>query len=77
MNELTHAQVMLYCRIYFFSCKSFMADRTGLDSTTLHYLAVRQAMVSINRPKITITYSLTRDKLTAVHSGEWHYKTPK
>ena len=27
-----------------------MADRTGLDSTTLHYLAVWQAMASIHRP---------------------------
>ena len=49
-------------RIYLFSYESFMADRTGLDSTMLHYLAERQAMVSVHRPihpKITLTYSLT------------------
>ena len=55
-NELAHALL--------FSHKSFyMADRTGLDSTTLlHYLAIRQAMVSVNRPvhsKIMLTYMLT------------------
>ena len=32
---------------YSFCCESFMADRTGIGSTTLHYLAVRQAMVSV------------------------------
>ena len=55
-NEFTHAL------IYLFSRESFMADRTGLDSTMLHYLAVQQAMVSVHRPahsKITLTYSLT------------------
>ena len=55
-NEFAHAL------IYSFSCESFMVDRTGLDSTMLHYLAVQQAMVSIHRPahsKITLTYSLT------------------
>ena len=34
----------------------------GLDGTTLHYLAVRKAMVSVHKPvhsKITQTYSLT------------------
>ena len=39
-----------------------MADRTGLDSTMLHYLAVQKAIVSVHRPihlKITLTYSLT------------------
>jgi len=39
-----------------------MADRTELDSTTLHYLAVQQAMVSVHTPvhsKITVTYALT------------------
>ena len=46
-------------RIYSFSHESFMADRTGQDSTMLHYLAVQQAMVSVHRPvhsKITVTY---------------------
>ena len=60
-NERTHPR--FNDRIYLFSRESFMADRTGLDSTTLlHYLAVRRAMVSVNRPvhsKITLTYSLT------------------
>ena len=39
-----------------------MANRMGLDGTTLHYLAVRKGMVSVHRPvhsKITLTYSLT------------------
>ena len=39
-----------------------MANRTGLGGTTLHYLAVWQAMVSVHRPvhlKITLTHSLT------------------
>ena len=39
-----------------------MADRTGLYSTTLHYLAVQRTMVSVHRLvllKITLTYSLT------------------
>ena len=55
-NELAHAVWTEY------SCDSFMADRMGLDSTMLHYLAVRKAMVSLHRPvhsKITLTYSLT------------------
>ena len=34
-------------RIYSFSRESFMADRTGLDGTMLHYLAVQQAMVNV------------------------------
>ena len=54
-NEFAHAL------IYSFSRESFMADRTGLDSTMLHYLAVQQAMVSVHRPahsKITLTYRL-------------------
>ena len=67
-------------RIYSFSRESFMADRTGLDSTILHYLAVQRAMVSIHRPihsKITLTYSLTwqTDRCTL-----WllrRYKTPR
>ena len=53
-----------------------MADRTGLDSTTLlHYLAVRRAMVSVNhryRPahsKITLTYSLTWQTDRGVRHG--------
>ena len=40
----------------------------GLDSTTLHYLAVRETMASVHRPvhsKITLTYS--PGKLTAFH----------
>ena len=55
-NELAHA-LRTEC-----SCDSFMADRMGLDSTILHYLAVRKAMVSVHKPvhsKITLTYSLT------------------
>ena len=56
-NELAHAVRTEY------SCDSFMADRMGLDSTMLHYLAVRKAIVSVhNKPvhsKITLTYSLT------------------
>ena len=43
-NEFAHAL------IYSFSRESFMADRTGLDSTMLHYLAVQRAMVSVHRP---------------------------
>ena len=49
-------------RIYSISFESFMADRTGLDGTTLHYLPLRQAMVNIHIPvhsKITLTCSLT------------------
>ena len=45
------------------SCNSFyMADRMGLDSTKLHYLAVQKTMVSVHRPihlKITLTYLLS------------------
>ena len=48
---------------YLFSRESFyMADRTGLDRTTLHYLAVQQAMVSVHWPvrlNITVTYAPT------------------
>ena len=40
-NELAHT-VRTEC-----SCDSFMADRMGLDSIMLHYLAVRKAMVSV------------------------------
>ena len=57
MNELAHAVRTEY------SCDSFMADRMGLNGTMLHYLAVRKAMVSVHKPvhpKITVTYSLTR-----------------
>ena len=42
-NELAHALWTEY------HCESFMADRTGLGGTTLHYLAIRQAMVSVFR----------------------------
>ena len=41
---------------------SLMVDRTGLDNTMLHYLAVWRAMVSLHRAvhsKITLIYSLT------------------
>ena len=57
-NEHAHALLTIYS----FSRESFMADRTGLDSTMLHYLAVQRAMVSVNRPvhsKIMLNYSLT------------------
>ena len=57
-NEHAHALLTIYS----FSRESFMADRTGLDSTMLHYLAVQRAMVSVNRPvhsKTMLTYSLT------------------
>ena len=37
-----------------------MADRTGLGNTTLHYLAVRQAMVSVFRAYIRKSRQLTR-----------------
>ena len=53
-NELPHAVRTEY------SCDSFMADRIGLDGTTLHYLAVRKATVSVHKPvhsKITLNYS--------------------
>ena len=56
-NELAHALLT-----NLFSCKSFMASKTKLDGTTLHYLAVPQAIVSVHRPihsKITPTCSLT------------------
>ena len=55
-NELAHAVRTEY------SCDSFMANRMKLDGTTLHYLAVRKATVSVHKPvhsKITLTYSLT------------------
>ena len=55
-NELAHAVRTEY------SCDSFMADRMELDGTMLHYLAVRKALVSVQKPvysKITLTYSLT------------------
>ena len=45
-----------------YSCDSFyMADRMGLDDTTLHYLVAQQAMVSVHTPihsKITLTLVL-------------------
>ena len=40
-TEFAHALLTIYS----FSRESFMADRTGLDSTMLHYLAVQRAMV--------------------------------
>ena len=78
-NELAHA---LLTWIYSFSRESFyMADRTELDSTTVHYLAVRLAMVSIHRPvhwKITLTYSPTWQ--TGCCTRKWllrRYKMPR
>ena len=44
---------------YSFGCENLMTNRLGLGSTTVHYLAIRQAMVSVHRPvhlKITLTY---------------------
>ena len=67
-NELAHA-LRTEC-----SCDSFMADRMGLDSTILHYLAVRKAMVSVHKPvhsKITLTYSLTWQADRCTLPGEW------
>ena len=55
-------------RMCSFSCESFMTDRAGLDGTTLYYLAVQRAMVSVHRPvhsEITLTYLLT-----------WHWSWP-
>ena len=55
-NELAHAVRTEY------SFDSFLADRTGLDGTMLHYLAVRKAMVSVHKPihsKITLTIDNT------------------
>ena len=55
-NELTHASWLLI------QLRKLMANRTGLGSTTLHYLAVRETMVSVHRPvhsKMTLTYLLT------------------
>ena len=52
-SELAHALRTKHTR------ESFMADRTGLGGTMLHYQAVRQAMVSVHRPvhsKIMLTY---------------------
>ena len=44
--------------MYWFKCESLMANRTGLDATTPHYLVVWQAMVSTHTPvhsKIMVT----------------------
>ena len=70
-----HAHTLL--TIYSFSRESFMADRTGLDSTMLHYLAVQRAMVSVNRP---VHSNFKRRKAgrglgTRLHSG-WKFKIP-
>ena len=56
-------------REYLFSCESLItADRTGLDVTTLPYLAVRKAMVSVHRPHTfenhTNFHTCLSDKLT-------------
>ena len=62
VNEWTRPRFI--DRLYSFtrlSCESFTAGRTGPDDTTLHYLAVWKAMVSVHRPvysKIMLTYSL-------------------
>ena len=67
-------------RIYLFGCESFMADITGLGGTTLDYLAVQQAMVSIHKPVHNFENHANLlaylGKLTAVHPREWlsrHY----
>ena len=61
-----------------------MADRSGLDRTMLHYLAVQQAMASVHRPvhsKITLTYLVTwqTDRCTLRRMAfDWRrYKTPR
>ena len=78
-NEFAHALLTEYtCSV----TESFMADRTGLDNTMLHYLAVWRAMVSVPRPvhsKITLTYSLTwqTDRCTLWRMAFGHYKTPR
>ena len=62
-------------RIYSFSRESYVADRTGLDSTMLHYQPVQQAMMSMHRPvhsKIMVTYALTwqTDRWRALYAPE-------
>ena len=52
-NLITCERAKLTCphfivNIYLFSCESFMADRTKLDGTTLHYLAAPQVMLSVH-----------------------------
>ena len=52
VNELAHTILTEL------SSESFLADRTGLYGTTLHYLAVRQTMMSVHRlvySKISLT----------------------
>ena len=49
MNELTHVLWTEYIR---FVSNALWLTQTGLDSTTLHYLAVWQAMVSVLRTYI-------------------------
>ena len=74
-KEWTHPR-FIDRNIYSFSHESFyVADRTGLVSTTLHYLAVQQAMVSVHRPvhsKIMVTYALTwqTDSWRALYTQE-------
>ena len=64
-NELAHAVRTEY------SCDSFMADRMGLDSTTLHYLAVRKAMVSVHKPVHSKIANLLAYLVSTVLPGEW------
>ena len=52
INELTHA-LLTHSVV-----KAFMAYRTGLDGTMQHYLAVRQAKVTVCS-KIRLRFSLT------------------
>ena len=62
MNEFTHTSLTKHTRSVAKALIAFMANRTELDGTMLHYLAVQQAMVSLHRPvhsKITLTCSLT------------------
>ena len=55
-------------RIYSFGCKRLIADRTGLGSTTLHYLAARQAMMSVHRSVTFENLARLPDNLTTVYT---------
>ena len=49
-----------------------MADRMGLGGTTLHYLAVQQAMVSVHRYLRKSHYlACLPGRLIAAHPREW------
>ena len=65
MNELA---LLLCCLLQ----KALWADRTGLGSTMLHYLAVQQAMVSIFRASIQNHANLLAylGKLTTVYLSD-------